>query len=472
LKKLPGKLHRFEAVIEGDFPENMYPCARVMPLKERAQVMFIKNDVEDGRYYNGKLAVVKRISEHNITVTFNDNKQDFVLRKETWENIRYSMEDGSDKIQKDQLGTFSQYPLRLAWAVTIHKSQGLTFDKVIIDAGQSFAAGQAYVALSRCRSLEGIVLHSLIHQGVLHGDERITAFSDSHHHAGALQNELAVAKAEYACGLLLQLFTFEKLKDRVSEWKELLLDKNIPEKETALACLDKIITGTEAIIATSKKFQPELARMLEAYSTNTNNTALIKERCEKAINYFTENIFTLLITQLHEHITDFAFKSRVKTYMRHLQGLEDTFWNKMTRLYNAHFLDERLYRGEIKHKKDSLKKVVTSVTSGKKEKGGTYRDTLELHRQGKKIEEIALTRSLAPSTIKGHLAKWILAGEIAVREVLPVETIQRIEKYLQSEEFNTYSDMKNTFGNEVDYGDIRMVVNHLAWKRGMEVLRS
>lgn len=123
LRRLPGKLHAFEAMIEGDFPENMYPCEHTLQLKVGAQVMFIRNDAEEKRYYNGMLAVVKKIEGGNITVTFNDSGEDFLLRRETWENIRYTVEQGSDKIRKDDQGTFSQYPLRLAWAVTIHKSQ-------------------------------------------------------------------------------------------------------------------------------------------------------------------------------------------------------------------------------------------------------------------------------------------------------------------------------------------------------------
>lgn len=464
LQKLPGSMYVFEAVIEGDFPENMYPCERALHLKEGAQVMFIKNDVEEGKYFNGKLAVVKKIDGRDITVMFSDSKEDYQLKKETWENVRYSMEDGSEKIQKNELGTFSQFPLRLAWAITIHKSQGLTFDKVIIDAGQSFAAGQVYVALSRCRTLEGIVLHSLIHRGALRGDERITEFSSAHHGEGELRNILDGAKAEYAHHLLKRLFAFEKFRDRVLEWKEILLEKEIPDKENVITIYEGIFAQTESIISTAGKFQNELNRLLDAHAADSGNSTALKMRCAKAIEYFTENIFSLLITPLHKHIEDFAFKSRVKKYLRSAQALEEIFWNKMTQLYEAHFLDEKLFTGVVRFSRETLKKSVSSSTSGKKEKGGTYKDTLALYKQGMKLDEIASVRSLAISTIKSHLAKWIQEGEIDVRQVLPEETIQRIEKYLATNPTG-YAEMKNALGALVDYGDIRMVVSYLARKK-------
>src|SRR6202035_3392788 len=126
-----------------------------------------------------------------IMVTFRDSGQDYTAHRETWENIGYGVEAESGRVLKQELGTFSQYPLRLAWAITIHKSQGLTFDKVIVDAGRSFAAGQVYVALSRCRSLEGIVLHSLITPSALHKEPRIDEFSASHQALSELQGEVA-----------------------------------------------------------------------------------------------------------------------------------------------------------------------------------------------------------------------------------------------------------------------------------------
>ncbi len=460
LKKLEGRPYAFEAETSGDFPEHLYPCEKYLQLREGAQVMFTRNDAVDGKYFNGKLAVVTKIDSENITVAFQNNKEEYLVKKEIWENISYTVDEAKDKIDKNIVGTFTQYPLRLAWAITIHKSQGLTFDKVIIDAGSSFAAGQVYVALSRCRTLGGIVLHSLITQNSLHGDEKITNFSEAHHGERELEEQLNQAKHEYANDQLKKLFDFNKLRERVGDWKELLFEKDFPDKEKALTLFENIALQIETIITTSEKFEPQLERLLVDYN-NSRNTFALKGRCAKAIEYFTENIFNTLITPMHEHITAMAYKSKVKRYVQQVQSVQDNFWLKVNQLYGARFMDEKLYDGEVKFSKDKLKTVATSITSGKKEKGGTYKDTLDLHHKGISLEEIASVRGLTTGTIKSHFAKWILEGEIKVQDVLPAETIQTLKKFLNESPEKTVAAAFRKFGDRYDGNDVRMVLNHL-----------
>ncbi len=471
LKRLGARPYTFEAEVTGDFPEHIYPCEKYLLLKEGAQVMFTRNDSEAGKYFNGKLAVVKKIAGDNVTVTFSENSEEYLLKKEIWENISYTVDESKDKIEKNVVGTFSQYPLRLAWAITIHKSQGLTFDKVIIDAGHSFAPGQVYVALSRCRTLEGIVLHSLITQNALHGDAKIAEFSDSHPGTEELERVLELAKIEFANLQLKRLFNFNKLRERIADWKEILFEKEIPEKEKALELFEKITANIEGIVSTSDKFDLQLERLLTDFNQNMRNMPLIQERCTKAIDYFTENIFNLLITPLHEHISALAYKSKVKRYVQQVQYVQESFWKKVNELYSAHFMDEKMYSGEVKFSKDKLTAVVSSVTSGKKEKGGTYKDTLTLYRQGKKAEEIAAMRSLTVGTIKGHFAKWILTGDIKVYDVLPSEIIQPIEKFLTESNEKNVAAVFRKFGDKYDGGDVRMVLNHLERKSKTKVFQ-
>jgi energy-coupling factor transporter ATP-binding protein EcfA2 len=464
LKKLPAKMHSFEAEIEGDFPENMYPCERILNLKEGAQVMFIKNDTESGRYYNGKLAVIKKIEAREITVEFNENKESFTLSRQLWENTRYNVEEGTGKISKNDLGTFRQYPLRLAWAITIHKSQGLTFDKVIIDAGQSFAAGQVYVALSRCRSLEGIVLHSRIAQNALFTDDKINSFSNSHHNTNELQQVLSEAKIRYAKYLLKHLFTFSNLSDRSDEWKEMIEQKEIPEKEKAIELCEKIKSEINIINETADKFQVQLDRLLNNLEESDFGNQVLKERCNKAIDYFTSSLYNQLVTPLHEHVQSLAYKSRVKKYVQHVQMLEENFWNKIHRLYQAEFSGEKLFSGEVKFSKSSLKKIISSVTIGKKEKGGTFKDTLNLYREGKSIDEIATIRSLSSGTIKSHIAKWIRTGEINILDLMKEEKISVIEKAIEKHGYDNYGALKNELGYLFDYNELRMVVSYRVFK--------
>jgi hypothetical protein len=380
LAKLPGRTFSFEAQIEGDFPEHMFPCNQMLHLKAGAQVMFIRNDTEDGQYYNGKLAVVKKIDRDNITVTFNEGEKDYALHREIWENISYSLEKESGQVVKQELGAFSQFPLRLAWAITIHKSQGLTFDKVIIDAGRSFAAGQVYVALSRCRSLEGIVLHSLIPSTALINDQRIGEFSAAHHSTGELRDVFVRENNLYAYHLLLQLFTFTKLAGHLDEWQELIVKKDIPDKDAATALHAQVCAQMSEINTTAGKFQLQLQRIFAAMKSDPNYAATLRERCDKAIRYFTDQM-ALIIAPLHAHLNGLAYKKKVKLYLQHVQFIEETCWSMIGRLYQSRFQDEKLYTGELTHTKDKFTQVVSSAT-GKKEKNGTFKDTLDLHRPG------------------------------------------------------------------------------------------
>jgi uncharacterized protein YpbB len=459
LEKIPGRMHSFEALIEGEFPDHLFPCGRLLQLKAGAQVMFIRNDSEEGQYFNGKLAVIKNIDRDNITVVFNDSGKSFDLHRETWENIDYRVEEESGNIVKNELGTFSQFPLRLAWAVTIHKSQGLTFDKVIIDAGRSFAAGQVYVALSRCRSLEGIVLHSLITPNALHGDERISEFSAAHHSAGKLQDLFAREKAAYANYLLLRLFTFPELSAPLEEWQALIAKKDI-QKDAAIALHSLISDRVKEIDSTAEKFQRQLQRLLAAMENDRSQVAQLKERCQKAIQYFTDQVAGQIIAPLIAHTNELAYKKRVKRYLQQVLLIEEACWSKIDRLYHGLFMDEKLYAGEMTHSKEKFKQVASSATRSKKEKGGTYKDTLDLHRQGKTVEEIAEIRGLAVGTIKQHMNRWIALGEINIYDVLPSETIDAVMGFIDKEKIIALGAVRGGLGDTFDYSDIRMIVSH------------
>jgi hypothetical protein len=385
LAELPGPAFSFEAKIEGVFPEHMFPCDRTLHLKAGAQVMFIRNDTEEGMYYNGKLAVVKRIGPDIIKVAFGEDGRDYELRRETWENIEYSVDEESGEVIKKELGTFIQFPLRLAWAITIHKSQGLTFDKVIIDAGRSFAPGQVYVALSRCRSLEGIVLHSLIPQSALHSDRRIGDFSAAHNSVSELQGVFQHEKALYANHLLLRLFSLPDLYPQLEEWQNLLQKKDVPDKDSATALHSRICEQAKEIGSVTEKFQRELQQRIAAIESDQAAMAILKERCSKAIQYFTDQIANNIIAPLSAYRNDLAYKKKVKRYLQQILLIEDICWSKVDRLYKARFWDEKLYTGELVHTKDRLTREVISKNLNKKESGSAGKDTRNLPRKGKKV---------------------------------------------------------------------------------------
>ncbi len=213
LQKLPGRSYSYRAEIKGTFPDYSYPTAETLELKVGAQVMFVKNDPSgEHLYYNGRIGRVMEASEKHLTVYCEGDANAIEVEPLEWENTRYTLNEVTREIESEVQGTFKQLPLRLAWAITIHKSQGLTFDHAIIDANQSFAPGQVYVALSRCRTLEGLTLATPLEARSIINDQRVDSYiAQQESEAERSIQQLPVLKQEYERYLLLQLFDFRSI---------------------------------------------------------------------------------------------------------------------------------------------------------------------------------------------------------------------------------------------------------------------
>lgn len=256
LNNLPGRQFSYGAVIKDDFPENAYPGDDTLNLKEGAQVMFIKNDSQSGkRYFNGKIGIVTRLEEEKIFVRCKDEAAEIEVNRETWKNIRYTVNKTSRGVDEEELGSFSQYPLRLAWAITIHKSQGLTFTKAIIDAGEAFAAGQVYVALSRCTSLDGMILQSRIRGGSLFTDKRIVEFSRNLRSEDMLEEELSIAKKNYQSKIILSTFDFSMIAGNARELVDYIMKNESSFNEETIPWVQQIAAKLDQSQATALKFQ-------------------------------------------------------------------------------------------------------------------------------------------------------------------------------------------------------------------------
>lgn len=290
MQQLSSKPRTFKAIIDGDFPEYNYPNDQQLELKVGAQVMFIKNDSSsDKKYFNGKIGVITAMDHDGVSVACPGEDEEIWAEKESWQNIKYSL-DQQNEIKEEVVGSYSQIPLRLAWAITIHKSQGLTFDKAIIDAEASFAHGQTYVALSRCRTLEGIVLKSPINQQGIIQDSRVIHFSDEVENNQPDENQLSQSKIKYQLHLLKELFNFHQLnyylnrcqKTHYNSGNSLMGNLDAPLKEIKEE-------GIQSLMKVSDSFLLQLNK-LSLKEHDIEGVEIIQDRIRKAVDYYLQQL--------------------------------------------------------------------------------------------------------------------------------------------------------------------------------------
>jgi hypothetical protein len=289
LTKLKGESKKFKAKISGDYPEKSYPTELELEFKIGAKVMFLKNDKETPRrYFNGKIGEITSFANDKIEVKCPDEAPITVV-PERWENISYSTSPETKQIKENLLGTFDQYPLRLAWAITIHKSQGLTFDKAIIDAGQAFTPGQVYVALSRCRSLEGMVLLSQINRQSLHVDKNIILHSKQKLPLDILNNQLDSSKKEYQEQVLFSIFDFKESVADTNRLIEFVKEKASSFNSDTLTFLFSILAHLSNTQNVALRFQSELQKII---STDEKK---LQDRISAACTYFSGLLQTISV---------------------------------------------------------------------------------------------------------------------------------------------------------------------------------
>ncbi len=291
LMRLSSPSHHFTATVQGDYPESAYPNDSSLELKVGAQVIFIKNDISPEKlYYNGLIGRIEQIENKEVTVIPNSGGAPIKISEVNWDNIEYTINDQTGEIEESIKGTYTQIPLKCAWAITIHKSQGLSFDKAIIDAGNSFAHGQVYVALSRCRTFEGLVLRTPLRQTSVIRDNTIEGFNEAVASQRVDREELELQRRQYFYNLLCEIFDFDELNRMTFTISKLLnaaLWREYPQLCTSLRETTQSLNADLQRVGQS--FKAQLKRAIFE-SENYLLDPYIAERLKKASDYFTEQL--------------------------------------------------------------------------------------------------------------------------------------------------------------------------------------
>jgi hypothetical protein len=468
LRKLPGHSYTFQAQKEGNFPEYSYPTSEVLTLKEGAQVMFVKNDpTGEHRYYNGRIGEIVEISESRVCVLCAGDAEGIEVETLEWENAQYQLNPETRVIESKVQGTFRQLPLRLAWAITIHKSQGLTFERAIIDANLSFAPGQVYVALSRCKTLEGMVLASQIPPHAIINDERVDSYIEHQEEAAQRSIEqLPTLKDEYYRYLLMELFDFKDILYR-EEYLSRLITEFFYHSFTDIAELHKraLEDYKKQVIDVADKWLIKIQQM----TIDTLREEEFLERVKRSAAYFEQTLDQVLakplglvpniqsnnkqaMKRLTENFVDLRQAWLSRRYLLQ-QMTERTFTIADYLRQKQHSLLDAMDEQTLKKKRERKKKE----PKPKKEK--TWVITYNLYKQGMTPELIARERNLTMGTIYSHLARYIPTGDLSLDDLLPEEHQQTILRAIHMAGPDAGSTaVKNLCPPDISYDEIRLML--------------
>ena len=449
LAELPGKSYSFRAEIDGNFNENQFPNDEVLELKVGTQVMFIRNDASgEKKYFNGKLAEVVDLDEKEITVIIDGQDEPYKLKKEIWEQKRYSLAEDKT-IKEEVLGSFNQYPIRLAWAVTIHKSQGLTFDRLIIDAGKSFASGQVYVALSRCRTLEGIVLKSRITPEVIFSDKRVSKFQDDTHANDRVEEILKSEKYDYSIHKIINRLDCRWVRAALETWHQSTRSSKILDKEKIKFLYESIKTDTGNFDGIFEKFEKIIRQKAQKFMSGSEEWIEVEIKAKGAVNFFFSNLNAKIFAPLKDFYAENKGTKGLKQYNEDFRVFLDDLEDYLNGLKSVQLLDVPLF--------DRTNDIPVTA---KIAKVPSHILTFQLFENGKTIPEISRERGLVTETIYGHLAKFAEQGLLDLSRIFAKEKIKLFEKEYRKNSHGSLSEWKKALPNEFEFNEIRILLNH------------
>ena len=487
LEELSEKEFCYKPEIVGDFPEKIYPVDEFLKLKVGAQIMFIKNDLSpEKNYFNGKMGFIKTLSNDEILVHFPEENKTIEVEKYEWKNIKYTVNQITKEIEEEVLGTFVHYPIKLAWAITVHKSQGLTFDKAILDVSRVFLPGQAYVALSRLRSLKGLVLLKPIQMNGISNDQDVMLYAENKTNVNTIKDTLNQESKKFMYQSMKLSFNFS---DIIQEWRNFQFsfkkDVERSEKTKHFEWADKNALILSELLEPSKKFSSQIDRLFHQDALEFD---FILERIDAATNYFSPKLeevhFQLLLKmeeikrikrvkeffdelfELDELLTQSIFQLKKAKQLLTLY-IEDKEINKLNlnskeiSSYKSILLEKAIQA----YKKDKLDVLEdendVSYYEAKKKKSKTVKkstveETFELWLQKNSIKEIAKIRKLTNQTITTHIGKLIHERKIDLSDILPNERILEIAKVFEGYDEESLSKLKENVGEKFTWDELKL----------------
>lgn len=450
LDELSTEPLKYHAEIRGDFYESQYPMEESLTLKLGAQVMFIKNDISgEKKYYNGKIGVVSELSTNKIIVEDSEKGNLIEVERVDWQNLKYQYDEITDSVSQEEVGSFKHFPLKLAWAITIHKSQGLTLDKVIIDAGRSFAPGQVYVALSRATSLHGMYLKSGITGRNIFLDPRIVEYSQQNAPIRELPRILESEKRKFGHQRLLQKFEFDHLRSFISGWWNRLLRKNdkIPEDITNLnESIFQVVHELELIMG---KFRKEINLLFEEYPDDNDLSIKLVERGSKAIEFSVNNLDNNAISPLSNVLAKYQKRARTKKWQKAMNELLDAVNSKRESLQKIQFLNNSLCLNTTNSPSSTILDIANGSTDSKLITLNVLKET------SNNIDLTAKKRGLVTSTIESHIIALIQDKKLSLQDFIQNKIIEEMEVEITDTSI-PLSELKSNLNNKYSYFQLKL----------------